>query len=315
MTHPTSPTTIRTMTDLVEVIPTLLGFHPCDSIVVVAVEDGHVLVTARADLPREEERLAPALDSLWRRYPRALFLLLGFCADPAVAWATLARVDADLPATTERRYLVVGDDRWFDAPDGEGTPYDRLGNVHVARAAFEGRPVRRSRAELAALIETSRTPEEVAASLRRVEASLQDDGDLLGRAEALLAAHLADPGELDLDDVTLLCLASHDDGFLDRHLWGMTPQEARVQQRLWLQVVRASVPSCRGGALVALGLTSWLCGEGALQVVCLEALGRVAGPPGWIDLLDLVNTAALSPNHWDALVAGHRDVPATASGF
>ena len=306
---------IRTITDLVEVIPTLLGFHPSESVVVIAVEDGHVIVTARADLPGPGELLSQAMSALWLRYPRASFLLVGFSADAARGWASLLAVDEALPDGVERSLVVADGERWYAAPLDEGVAYDRVGSVHVARAAFEGRPVRRSRAELSALIEPARTPDELEASLSRVTPTLAGPSDLRQRAGALLAAHLADPGDLDLDDVTLLSLATHDDVFLDEHLWAMTKADAAVHQRLWLQVVRESVPACTGGALVALGLSSWLVGEGALQVVCLEALSRVEGPPAWIDLLDLINVGALSPNHWEAIVAGNEGVPATASGF
>lgn len=306
---------VRSMTEMIEVIPTLLGFHPHDSIVTVAIEHGKVVVTARMDLPSPGEGLSPAMSSLWSRFPSALFVMVGFSARREWGWFALAEVDAALPTATDRRLIVADGTQWYDRPDAEGVPYDRLGNRHVALAALRGRPVRRSRAELAALIDPARSQHEIAASLARVSAALGEDSNISTRANALLAAHLADPGELDLDDLTLLSLASCDDAFLDEHLWGMTPSEASVQQHLWLQVVRSSTPGHRGGALVALGLTSWLLGEGALQAVCLEALGRVPGPPAWIDLLDLVNSAALSPNHWDALVSGHCDVPATASGF
>lgn len=308
-------TRVHSVTDLVEVIPTLLGFHPQESVVVLAIQRGELVVTARADAVACEKGLAPALSSLWLRYPAALFVLFGFCRDADAGWRALRRLAGEIPPETQRRLVLVDEDRWYGAPDTPGAPYDRLGNAHLARAAYAGRPVRGSRAELVALIDTTSTPEEVCASIQRVEAALVGAPDLRGRAAALIAAHQDAPRDLTLDEVTLLSLASHDDRFLDEQLWALTPEQARIQQRLWLQVVRGSVPSCRGGALVALGLTSWLSGEGALQVVCLEALGKVEGPPAWIDLLDLVNAAALSPQHWDALVAGHRDVPAAASGF
>ena len=38
-----------------------------------------------------------------------------------------------------------------------------------------------------------------------------------------------------------------------------------------------------------------------MHTVCLEKLGRVPGPPEWVDLLDLINTAALSPDDWETL--------------
>lgn len=303
MSHPDlERLTIATTTDLVEILPMLLGFHPEESLVVVAVDANQVVVTARTDLPGPTSTLSPALGQLWARFPSACFVFIGLSSRPHRAWEALRALDADLPEGTQRRYLVADGERWYEAPtDPTGTPYDRVGNVHLARAAFGGRPVRSSRDELTALLEPAWSPADVRAALVRVEARLGGVRDLRARADALLAAHTLEGPDLTLDDATLLCLASHDQDFLDAHLWALTKDTAATHQRLWLQVVRGSVPACSGGALIGLGISAWLAGEGAVHTVCLEKLGRVAGPPDWVDLLDLINTAALSPDDWETL--------------
>ena len=72
MSHPDlERLTIATTTDLVEILPMLLGFHPEESLVVVAVDANQVVVTARTDLPGPTSTLSPALGQLWARFPRA----------------------------------------------------------------------------------------------------------------------------------------------------------------------------------------------------------------------------------------------------
>lgn len=52
MTSSDRPTlTVRSTADLIAAVPYLLGFHPIDSIVVVAMRDRRVVFVARADLP------------------------------------------------------------------------------------------------------------------------------------------------------------------------------------------------------------------------------------------------------------------------
>lgn len=300
-----APWTIRSLTDLVEVIPTLLGFHPADSLVLVALEGSSVAVTARVDLPpRPHLSVAGAVAAVWRRFPGADLLLVAYCGDPQRAWATLVDVDTAIPDGTGRVLVHADGHCWFDEPDAAGVPYDGVGNVHLARAAFEGRAVRGSRDELRRLVEPAYEPAEVTAAIRRAAERWAVLDDLVGAGLALVEAHDATGGELDLDDATLLCLASHDETFLEAALLSTTLENARARVDLWLHVVRGSVPSCAGYALVALGLAAWVSGNGALQVVCLEAVGDRPAPATWLSFLSAVNAEALEPARWPVLQAG-----------
>lgn len=300
MTEAPERTKVTSLTDLVEVVPRLLGFHPAESIVLLAIQDGLVALSARTDLPGEPGR---ALAVAWRRLPQALFILVAFSSDPHVAWAGLDDVDLALPDSVERILVHADGERWFEHPLDEGTPYDALGSVHLARAAFAGHPVRRSREELTRLTEPNRTPAEVTASLERVSAREDTLSDLVAEALALVEAHDALPGELDLDEATILCLASHDPRFLDATLLSTCVENADSRRSLWLQVVGASVPNCAGGALVAAALAAWLTGDGALQSVCLEAIDGRPAPSLWVDVLDAVNRDAVPPTEWASLSA------------
>ena len=300
MTEALERTTVTTLTDLVEVVPSLLGFHATDSIVLLAIQDGYVQLTARTDLVDVPGR---GLSAAWRRMPRAQLVLIAYTRDPGLAWSGLDEVAQAIPDGTQRILLHADGERWFEHPDDVGTPYDAWGSVHLAEAAYAGRPVRTSREELYLLVEPRRTPGEVTASLDRVAERACVMSDVVGEALALLEGHDDQPGDLDIDDATILCLASHDEGFLDAALLSTDRGNAATRLSLWLQVVGASVPNCAGGALVGAGLAAWLTGDGALQSVCLEALEGRPGPALWVGLLEALNRDAVPPAEWDALCA------------
>lgn len=294
---------VRSTTDLVEVVPTLLGFHPEDSLVLIAIVDGTIAVTARVDLPCEGAGTVEGLRAVWRRFPTADLVGIAFSDDPARAWFALDEFDHSVPPGLGRLLVHADGAHWFGAPHAHGVPYDGLGSVHLAEATYRGRAVRGSRDELRALVEPGCTPAEVTASLDRVARRAAGMADLVRDGLALVEAHDAAPGDLDLDDATLLCLASHDPGFLDAALLSTVRENAEQRLSLWLQVVRGSVPNCAGYALAAAGLAAWVSGEGALQVVCLEAAVGRRGPQVWFDFLDGVNAEAVEPSRWEALRA------------
>lgn len=305
---PEQRTSLRSLTDLVEVVPTLLGFHPTDSLVLVALDNGRVELAARVDLDvTGGHRTATALRPVWQRLPHASHVLIAYSDDAERSWWALDDVAATIPQGCPRTVLHADGGRWYSDPDDAGTPYDRLGSVHLARAAWDGRPVRRSRAELVELTRPGRTPAEVTASLERVAAREATLRDVVSEAMALVVGHDEAPGDLEIDEATILCLASHDPVFLEEVLLGTTRANAAVRVALWAQVVRASVPNCAGAALVALGLAGWVDGEGAIQSVCLEALAERPGPAEWVGLLDAINADAVHPDEWEGIRARLRD--------
>lgn len=297
-----TPVGVRSPTDLIEIVPALIGFRPRDSVVVIAIVDTRVVLTARLDLSPslcgdDLDRVA----AVWRRHPTADLVVIAYCAEPLLAWAALQHVDAAAPPGLVRILLHADGHRWYAAPEDAGEPYDDTASPLLVAATVQGRVVRGGREELERLVEPVRTAAEVSASLERVARRGWGAGVLAGEALALVGAHDRVPGVVELDDVTVLCLATHDAAFLDAVLLSTTPENAPARLALWLQVVRGCVPACAGGALVALGLAAWVTGDGALQVVCLQALqGRVA-PTDWADFLDAVNAECVEPAAWPAL--------------
>jgi hypothetical protein len=108
---------LRGPADVVAVLPYQLGYHPQDSIVVVALHDRSVGLIERLDLPRPQDAEAAArvlLGPLLRDRPEAV-LLVGYetaagSSRPALDALRRLVVEAELDVVDR---LVVRDGRWF----------------------------------------------------------------------------------------------------------------------------------------------------------------------------------------------------------
>ncbi|WP_174533962.1 DUF4192 domain-containing protein [Micromonospora chalcea] len=154
---------VRSPADMVTVVPYLLGFHPADSVVVVAVRGRRVVFAARGDLPAPGADPGPAAQHLAQVVARQ-------DADAAtvVGYGPAARVtgavDAIGDALTAAGLVVldalrVTDGRWWSylcaepsCCPPEGTPYDPAASQVSAAAVFAGQVALPDRAALAAQV-------------------------------------------------------------------------------------------------------------------------------------------------------------------
>ncbi|GAA2583285.1 DUF4192 domain-containing protein [Actinomadura fulvescens] len=149
---------IRSPQDAIAAVPYLLGFHPADSLVVIAYDGPHDTCAMRLDLPQPDpraaaERIAALLTH--NAFRRALLLGYGTSSDVtpvvAAAWEVLTAQDLHI---TEA--LRIGTDRWWsltcvddDCCPPEGHPYDISTTVVAAEATLSGHVALQDRAELA----------------------------------------------------------------------------------------------------------------------------------------------------------------------
>ncbi len=154
---------VRSPADMVAAVPYLLGFHPADSVVVVAVRGRRVVFAARGDLPAPGTDPGPAARHLAHVVARQ-------DADAAtvVGYGPAARVtgvvDAIGDALTATGVVVldalrVTEGRWFSylcaepsCCPPEGTPYDPAASQVSAAAVFAGQVALPDRAALAAQV-------------------------------------------------------------------------------------------------------------------------------------------------------------------
>ena len=152
----TSRYVARSSTDLVAIVPVVLGFHPRDSVVLLTFGAPGEAFHARVDLPvavAEQEEVADVLVGAVaaNRVERVAVLLYTDDVEVAHSQASLL-----LGRLLERHVEVievlrVDDGRWHVFPeDGSpGTAYDLEGHPFTAQGVFEGHVVHGDRAELA----------------------------------------------------------------------------------------------------------------------------------------------------------------------
>ncbi|MFD6714423.1 hypothetical protein AMK25_26430 [Micromonospora sp. TSRI0369] len=154
---------VRSPADMVAAVPYLLGFHPADSVVVVAVRGRRVVFAARGDLPAPGANPGPAarhLAQVVARQDADAATVVGYGPATRVTGA----VDAIGDALTAAGLVVldalrVTDGRWWSylcaepsCCPPEGTPYDPAASQVSAAAVFAGQVALPDRAALAAQV-------------------------------------------------------------------------------------------------------------------------------------------------------------------
>ncbi|MCA0253274.1 MAG: DUF4192 domain-containing protein [Actinobacteria bacterium] len=294
---------LRSVDDGLGLIPHLLGFHPEESLVVLVLDGGQVALTARLDLAEAAgpDQVEGVLTRIWCRFPAADAWFVAYTAHRAYAWAVLRRCDRFLPASAARRTIAVDGRTWqADGPRGLRGVYDPGSSRTAAEAAVRGLVARRSRAELAALVDgpPAADTDRLVSVAERVGAELAAEPrwpELMGRALGGFAGTLDDAAA-----ARLAMLASHPVA-RDVALLSMSRARAEQQVELWRQVVNRTLAVHQGHPLALLGMAAWIAGEGALVSVCLERAGRLLPPAGLLRILRGLVDQVTPPDSWDEL--------------
>ncbi|SCF43115.1 DUF4192 domain-containing protein [Micromonospora mirobrigensis] len=182
---------VRSPADLIAAVPYLLGFHPSDSVVVVALRGRRIIFAARADLPDRGADPAPPARHLAEvivRQRAESATVVGYgpaervttavdAVRGALAGVGLVVLDA-LRVTDGRYWSYLCTEAGCCPPDG--TPYDPGASEVSAAAVFAGQVALPDRAALAALVAPLDGPVRVA--MRRATARAgQRLARLLGR--------------------------------------------------------------------------------------------------------------------------------------
>ncbi|MEV0004412.1 DUF4192 domain-containing protein [Micromonospora sp. NPDC050980] len=154
---------VRSPADLVAAVPYLIGFHPADSVVVVAMRGRRVVFAARCDLPERGADPGPAA-----RHLAQVVVRQDADAATVIGYGPAARVTGVVDAVGEALdgaglivldALRVTEGRWWsylcDEPaccPADGTPYDPAASQVSAAAVFAGQVALPDRAALAAQV-------------------------------------------------------------------------------------------------------------------------------------------------------------------
>lgn len=297
VTRPTTTqkATVRSPADLIAAVPYLLGFHPSDSVVVLAFRDRRLEFAARHDLPARRERagsLARHLVTVVAR--QGLRRLAVVCYGTAFAADPMSRA---VVAAAEQRGLTVldalrvADGRWWSytcADAGccppEGTPFDPATSTVAAAFAYAGLAPMADREALAAQLAPVSGPDRVAMTQATDRAgerflaefgSLPDDGD---RGQAVFAAgeaavraaiqRYAEGGRLDDDEVAWLSVLLLSVPVRDVAWQAITSVQPHLD--LWRDVTRRCDPELVAAPASLLGFTAWRAGDGTLAGLAVE---------------------------------------------
>lgn len=311
-----APVRLADPAELIAALPHLLGFHPRDSLVVVALAGRRLGLTLRADLPSPEHEPALAAqlaEPVARQCPSSAVLVVVGGAGPGgppprrelVETVTETLTAAGVPVqhavwtsdTAEGSpWACYGDDGCAGLlPDPDGTPL-AAATVAAGAVTYPGRE------ELAALLD----PVDDWALERR--ATLLDDTDRDHPLSRALARHrlrqlgelhgAAERGALVLDDRTVADVGSAlcDHLVRDECLGWSLGDGAVAAEQLWMQLTRATPAPERAEPAALLAATAYLRGDGALAGIAVDVALAACPPHALAGLLRAALEGGLPPD-------------------
>lgn len=309
--------------DLLALVPSLLGFHPEDSVVLLTLGDARQPFHARVDLPTDAEQvhqLAGHLAGVAVKGEVAQVAVVAYTDDGCVARAVVDALDEELVQAGIDLVCVVradGERWWVLDTSGEsgGTRYDVSSHPLMAQAVLDGTVVLGSRRELAeSLIGSDPQETEDIAVLadeillrRSREASAPlgpaaSQHQLAGEARWVgdrLHRFLEDGTRLALADVARLAVGVTVAHEIRDVAWADLSRDNAAQHvDLWRDVVRRSPVHLRAAPATLLGFAAWLSGNGALAWVAVERAQEA--DPGYAatGLLERILSAGMPPSSW-----------------
>ena len=331
------PIRITTATDVLDVIPALLGFYPTESLCAIALQNAPsggqtVAVTARADLPTSPEALTGAhtlLATFLQRYDT--LVLVAYSLDLEAARTVLQHLLGPLDPDRLQTVLIAGPQGWTHLyphqPDAvqETNPYPQQTSAAATAAAATAAAV----AGLAA----HGTRDDLADSIAVPDAASTAAFQEAYRAEAVPAqptaaqvavmarevteyvrAYLAQPctTTTTTTDVAAFLAARIQHVTVRDIAWALMDRPTgRLHADLW-RGVAALTPNTEVvlPVLGLLGMGGWVSGDGALANVALERAADVPGQDRYtmLRLLAEVIERAVPPTAWDDMVTDLRRI-------
>jgi hypothetical protein len=317
----------RSATDLVAIVPVVLGFHPRDSVVVLTFggtrRDRGAAFHARVDLPlavAEQEEVADLLVGAVgaNRVERVAVLLYTDDVEVAHSQATVL-----LGRLLERSVEVidvlrVDDGRWHVVPeDGSpGTSYDLEGHPFTAQGVYDGQVVHRDRAALADTLVGTDDEDAVEVALAATRfadlvASSAETGLLRTEArwmQGAIRSHL-DATVAPVDAGRLLVLASI---IATRDVaWAeITRESSGGHVELWRGLVRRAPRDLLPGACSLLAFAAWQHGDGALAWCAIDRCLEVDPDYSMAHCVAQILTGAVPPSVWEPIL--EKDLPVFA---
>ncbi len=315
--------TARSPEDLLAMVSLLLGFHPQDSLVMLALR-AQTPVHARIDLPRtvhDAPHVAEQLLVAVRRHQVSLVAVAAYTGDLEVCAATVSALVEGVEAAGGE--VAVGvrahAGRWFSlsatdpaGADGPGETYEISAHPFLVEAVVRGEVTHASRADLARGIgpDPARVGR-IRDALAVLPPGRLDQCEVAAAVGDLLTA-VAEDGAVEPRDTALLTWAVADRGVREVVLVQMTRADAPEWVRLWTEVVRGAPEGLVAGPASLLGFAAWLAGRGALAWCAVDRC-LADNPEDWLaPYLVTILEQAVPPACWEpsaSLPAQHPPSP------
>ncbi|MFI6866783.1 DUF4192 domain-containing protein [Nocardia sp. NPDC050406] len=326
--------------EFIAAVPAMLGFTPVRSLVVAVlrpepgrVDTAAVDVVARVDFESpgrgETEHMVERVAAICVR--RSAVAVLALIVDDRATAPTVehpgvrARRHRLLIGALERRLAADGvplAGAWVTAaiapelpwwsllgPKEQGVQPDPAASLVTVGHVLEGRPVRGSRAELAAVVAVDAAARcaveqvfdaAVAGAAHRLAAAVSGgDPQSYGRAalRRVLAqiAHVESGADLAAEELAELAVALRDSTVRDA-MYALAPGDhARAAETLWVRMTRCLPDPDRAEAAALLGYCAYVRGDGTLAGVALQA--ALLSDPGhtMARLLDTALQSGMAP--------------------
>lgn len=314
------PIKITNATDLLDVLPALLGFHPTESLCVLVLDhDGRrVALTARVDLPTTPDALTGAQDMLAMLLQRyGTLALVAYSADYHAAHTAVRHLVRALDPTRVTTAVVAAPRGWThidpQMPDAVQwtNPYPKTTSAAAAAAAAAGLTAHGTRDDLR---DSIAAPDPASAHAFHHAYTAQHVPTTTTAAEEIterVRAYLAQPHTITTDAAAYLTARVQDLHVRDTAWSLMDRATGRLHADLW-RGVAALTPDTPVvlPVLGLLGMAGWIGGDGALANVALERAEQV--PDGtrytMLHLLQTVIDNAIPPSAWDQMVTDLRRI-------
>lgn len=328
MTNDAPLFTAHDVPDLINILPTLFGFTPEDSIVAIATHGPRHRMgfRLRMDMPAVEH-VRPAAEQIvghLRHQGAEGAIVLAVTEKTGVAELLVPEVERRLgPILPVVGAWADGSRYWttFDDCDPAGHAYEVSGHhPAVVSAVLEGQEILPDRAALAARLDpdggerriwlnhaSGVVATQVAALLNTRRHEPVEEVAMADLAPALAAVH----AERALTDGQSLRFAQWATLLPARDaLWALiTPASARIMLGLWSHVARTAPPWISPPSLTLAGFASWLSGDGALALIAAEKALDIDPEYTLAGLLLGIIERAVPPSAWRPL-GGEEGAPA-----
>ncbi len=274
------PQPIRSVADMLAMVPHLLGYHPDDSLIVIATANNKLAVACRVDLPCGPDDLAQLLPAL-QKVDTTHLILIGYGTDEAIAPAIRTGHEVFTTAGLEVfDALRVFQGRYWSYlcanPDccvPQGTPFDPSTNPLALHAIVGGSSPFPDRRSVAASIDPIGGPERAAmveattAARRRL--TDRHAAVIQGRAALANAAMRHQAGQRCTDEeaawlsvlLTVLPVRDHAWATATRQPWHLT---------LWRDLTRRAEPDLVAAPAALLAFSAWMAGDGGLAHLAVD---------------------------------------------